>query len=79
MLKKTTKLLLHKQMVNMNKSFSALIDASKTMVTMNKNLKEKLPVEKLEFGKTFTDHMLTIDWDKEKYVETCMLMYIIHT
>eukprot|EP00596_Hydrurales_sp_CCMP1899_P010457 CAMPEP_0119049858 /NCGR_PEP_ID=MMETSP1177-20130426/66797_1 /TAXON_ID=2985 /ORGANISM="Ochromonas sp, Strain CCMP1899" /LENGTH=323 /DNA_ID=CAMNT_0007027585 /DNA_START=224 /DNA_END=1191 /DNA_ORIENTATION=+ len=32
---------------------------------MNKNLKEKLPDEKLEFGKTFTDHMLTIDWDKE--------------
>lgn len=26
-------------------------------------MQEKLPKEKLQFGKTFTDHMLDIDWD----------------
>jgi len=29
-------------------------------------LKPKPPVNKLAFGKVFTDHMLTIDWNKEK-------------
>lgn len=29
-------------------------------------MKAKPPVDKLAFGKIFTDHMLTIDWNKEK-------------
>lgn len=28
-------------------------------------MKPKPPVNKLAFGKVFTDHMLTIDWTKE--------------
>ena len=28
-------------------------------------MKPKPPVDKLAFGKVFTDHMLTIDWNKE--------------
>jgi branched-chain amino acid aminotransferase len=64
---RTSKCLLHQQ----RRCFSAIIDASKTVVTMNTNLKKKQPVDKLEFGRTFTDHMLTIDWDKERYVQMC--------
>ena len=29
-------------------------------------MKPKPPVNKLAFGKVFTDHMLTIDWSKSK-------------
>ena len=29
-------------------------------------MKPKPPLDKLAFGKVFTDHMLTIDWNKEK-------------
>ena len=33
---------------------------------MNPTPKAKTPQEDLVFGRTFTDHMLEIDWDKER-------------
>ncbi|XP_056400505.1 branched-chain-amino-acid aminotransferase, mitochondrial-like isoform X1 [Hyla sarda] len=35
-------------------------------IELNKHPKKKLPVSDLVFGKTFTDHMLTIEWTNEK-------------
>ncbi|GMG55655.1 unnamed protein product [Ambrosiozyma monospora] len=42
------------------------LDASKLTITKTTTPKERLPNEQLVFGKTFTDHMLIIDWDAEK-------------
>lgn len=44
---------------------SAPIDSSKLAVEKTTSPKAKLPNEELAFGKTFTDHMLTIEWDAE--------------
>lgn len=32
---------------------------------ISKNLKEKVPLDKLVFGRTFTDYMIICDWSKE--------------
>lgn len=39
------------------------LDASKLIINKTKNPKPKEPLDKLVFGKTFTDHMLEIEWD----------------
>lgn len=39
------------------------LQASLLKIEKNMNSKPKLPNEKLIFGKTFTDHMLEIDWE----------------
>lgn len=44
----------------------AKLDASKLKVTKNPNPKSPLPNDKLVFGQTFTDHMLTVKWNNEK-------------
>jgi branched-chain amino acid aminotransferase len=36
---------------------------SKLVTQLTKNPKAKLPNKELVFGKTFTDHMLEIDWE----------------
>ncbi|ABN67179.1 branched-chain amino acid transaminase [Scheffersomyces stipitis CBS 6054] len=41
---------------------SAPLDASKLVIHKTTTPKEKLPNDKLVFGKTFTDHMLEIEW-----------------
>lgn len=38
--------------------------ASNLELQLSQNLKEKIPKEQLTFGKTFTDHMLTIEWTR---------------
>lgn len=38
--------------------------ASNLELHLSKNLKEKISKEKLVFGKTFTDHMMTVEWTK---------------
>lgn len=43
--------------------YEALIQPDKTIITKTTHPKEKTPIENLVFGRTFTDHMLTIDWD----------------
>lgn len=44
----------------------APLEASRLIVEKTNNPKPKLPKDKLVFGKTFTDHMLEIEWTKEK-------------
>eukprot|EP00475_Leptophrys_vorax_P010584 TRINITY_DN1716_c0_g1_i3.p1 TRINITY_DN1716_c0_g1~~TRINITY_DN1716_c0_g1_i3.p1 ORF type:complete len:205 (+),score=36.54 TRINITY_DN1716_c0_g1_i3:13-627(+) len=39
------------------------IDVSKLVVKRTESPKPKVPHEKLVFGRTFTDHMLEVDWD----------------
>ncbi|GEQ70792.1 hypothetical protein JCM33374_g4471 [Metschnikowia sp. JCM 33374] len=41
----------------------APLDASKLIVTKTTTPKEKLPNDQLVFGKTFTDHILEIEWN----------------
>ncbi|CAK7914105.1 branched-chain-amino-acid aminotransferase, cytosolic [[Candida] anglica] len=43
----------------------AALDASKVQITKTTTPKEKLPNDQLVFGKTFTDHMLEIEWTAE--------------
>lgn len=43
---------------------TAGLDASKLEITKAENLKPMLPNDQLVFGKTFTDHMLEIEWTK---------------
>lgn len=45
---------------------SATLDVSKLTITRNPNVPEKIPNEKLVFGKYFTPHMLTVQWTKEE-------------
>ena len=45
--------------------FSTFIDSSKILVNKTTRPKEKTKLEDLAFGKTFSDHMLSIDWDLE--------------
>lgn len=40
----------------------APLDASKLQITRTTSPKEKLPNDQLQFGKTFTDHMLEVEW-----------------
>ena len=48
------------------RAMSAPLDASKVKITKNTNPSKPTPNDKLVFGQTFTDHMLTIEWTKEK-------------
>ncbi|GMF04614.1 unnamed protein product [[Candida] boidinii] len=43
----------------------AKLDSSKLKITKTENPKEKLPNDQLVFGKSFTDHMLSIEWDQK--------------
>ncbi|KAI5810146.1 putative branched-chain-amino-acid transaminase [Peziza echinospora] len=43
----------------------AELDASKLQITKTSSPKELIPPEQLVFGKTFTDHMLTVEWTAE--------------
>ncbi|XP_075047191.1 branched-chain-amino-acid aminotransferase, cytosolic-like [Mixophyes fleayi] len=45
---------------------STTFKASDLQIELNKQPKEKPDVGQLVFGKTFTDHMLTIEWTSEK-------------
>ncbi|KAK5780308.1 branched-chain-amino-acid transaminase BAT2 PWA37_002735 [Arxiozyma heterogenica] len=45
---------------------SAPLDASKIVITPVATPSKPLSNDKLIFGKTFTDHMLTVEWTKEK-------------
>lgn len=47
------------------RSFSANIDPTKTIVLRTKNPKQKTKKDELIFGRTFTDHMLQIDWTEK--------------
>lgn len=44
----------------------APLDASKTIIEKTTTPKKKLPQEELVFGKTFTDHMIEIEWTAEE-------------
>lgn len=41
------------------------LDSSKLEITKTTTPKQKLPNDQLLFGKTFTDHMLEVEWTKE--------------
>lgn len=45
---------------------STMFKASDLQIELNKHPKEKTDVANLVFGKTFTDHMLTVKWNSEK-------------
>ncbi|KAH3668837.1 hypothetical protein OGAPHI_002592 [Ogataea philodendri] len=47
------------------RSMSTALDSSKLKITKTTSPKAKLPNEQLVFGKSFTDHMLTIEWTAE--------------
>ena len=47
------------------KRMATEIDASKIVVERNPTPGGKLPKEELEFGATFTDHMLICDWNHQ--------------
>jgi branched-chain amino acid aminotransferase len=40
-------------------------DAQKLEIQLNKEIKPLMPENELVFGKHFTDHMVTIEWDAE--------------
>lgn len=40
-------------------------DAQKLEIQQNKQLKPLVPENELVFGKYFTDHMISIEWDAE--------------
>lgn len=40
-------------------------DSRKLQVQTSTNLKPLIPENELVFGKNFTDHMITIEWDAE--------------
>ena len=41
------------------------LSASKLVKTLTKEPKTMLPNNELLFGKTFSDHMLTVEWDNK--------------
>jgi len=45
---------------------SRCINASALKIETTQSPKKKTPKEKLTFGTTFSDHMLCVEWDKEK-------------
>ena len=51
---------------NKRNIMTAGLDASKLEITKAENLKPILPNDQLVFGKTFTDHMLEIEWTKDQ-------------
>jgi hypothetical protein len=58
--------------------------ASLVKITNSATPKTPLPPSKLVFGKTFTDHMLTVDWNSntgwaEPKLETCELDRVIRS
>lgn len=44
----------------------AVIDAAGIIIEKTNNPKEKLPKEELLFGKSFSDHLVQIDWTSAK-------------
>jgi len=46
-------------------TYADKIDPSKIILTITSQPKEKTPLQELKFGKSFTDHMLEIDWSAE--------------
>jgi branched-chain amino acid aminotransferase len=54
-----------KSVTRHSRCFAAGIDASKLQVTRNQNPGKLPPIETLEFGTIFTDHILEVDWTKE--------------
>lgn len=58
------------QWIRYNSSKAAPLDASRLIIEKTTTPKTKLPKEQLVFGKTFTDHMLEIEWTKEKGWDT---------
>lgn len=49
---------------------SAPLDSSKVVITPVATPSKPLPNDQLIFGKTFTDHMLTVEWTKESGWDT---------
>ncbi|VEU24343.1 DEKNAAC105684 [Brettanomyces naardenensis] len=49
----------------MSSTSVAPLDASKLVIHKTTQPKEKLPNEELVFGRSFTDHMLTIQWNRK--------------
>jgi branched-chain amino acid aminotransferase len=47
-------------------NLAAALDASKLKITETSSRKTLPPAEQLVFGKTFTDHMMTVEWTAEK-------------
>ncbi|KAK6200476.1 cytosolic putative branched-chain-amino-acid aminotransferase [Scheffersomyces amazonensis] len=45
---------------------SAPLDASKLTIELTKTPSSPLPKDELVFGKTFTDHMVEVEWSKEE-------------
>ncbi|KAG7660546.1 BAT2 [[Candida] subhashii] len=54
-----------KQWIRFNSSHQSPLDSTKLVIERTKTPKPKIPKEKLVFGKTFTDHMLEIEWTKQ--------------
>ncbi|KAM9299686.1 branched-chain-amino-acid aminotransferase, mitochondrial [Gastrophryne carolinensis] len=65
---------LGRQLVSVQRSWASIswraasttFKASDLQIELNKHPKKKPDVSSLVFGKTFTDHMLTIEWTSEK-------------
>ena len=53
------------QRLGLRRWYNATIDASSTTITKTTSPREKLAYEKLVFGRSFSDHMLEIDWDEK--------------
>ncbi|CAM9483370.1 unnamed protein product, partial [Chrysoparadoxa australica] len=47
-------------------SFTPDLDASLLTTETTETPRERLPKEQLEFGKSFSDHMLEVDWEADK-------------
>jgi len=48
-----------------SRGFASSIDVSKMEIQLTKNPKPKTPYADLQFGVTFSDHMLEVDWDEK--------------
>lgn len=53
------------------------ISRAQLKITHNTKPKAKVSNDKLVFGKTFTDHMLEIDWESEKVCSEMFYLEII--
>ena len=51
--------------LGLRRSYNATIDASSTTITKTTSPREKQAYENLVFGRSFSDHMLEIDWDEK--------------
>lgn len=56
----------HIRYLSSSASVATPFDASRLEITRSTAPQEKPPKDSLIFGKTFTDHMLEIDWTAEK-------------